>query len=74
MDVFKNAHNIHMTKEGGGKLKKYKNKLHKGSSASLRAKFMGRFCNFVCFAGVSPGSLFFSGEKNKSSSSLFCLL
>lgn len=58
------------TKEGEKKLKKYKNKLHNRSSASLLAKFMGRFCNF---AGVSPGSLvvLFRGEKNKLSSSLF---
>lgn len=64
MDVFKNAHNIHMTKEGGGKLKKYKNKLHKGSSASLRAKFMGRFCNFVCVLQVSVQAVCsFQGKK-----------
>lgn len=65
------------TKEGGGELKKYKNKLHKGSSASLLAKYLGRFCNFVCVLQVSvqAKSVVLFGEqkkKKKISLSLFC--
>lgn len=65
---FKNAHNIHRQRRGGKKLKKYKNKLDKGSSASLLAKFLGRFCNFVCFASGSPGKVCrsFQGKKTDS--------
>lgn len=46
--MFLKMHTTYTDKGGGGELKKYKNKLHKGSSASLLAKFLGRFCNFVC--------------------------
>lgn len=35
------------------KLKKYKNKLHKRSSASLLANFLGRFFFFPCVLQVS---------------------
>lgn len=47
-DAFKNAHNIHIH-TGEKKLKKYKNKLHKRSFATLLANFLGRFCKiFFC--------------------------
>lgn len=73
-------HTRYRQRRGGGELKKYKNKLHKGSSASLLAKYLGRFCNFECFASVSPGKVCrsFRGNKKKKknkqkiSLSLFC--
>lgn len=57
------------TKEQGG-LKKYKNKLHKGSSASSLAKFMGRFCHFVCVCVFCrcpsrQSVVLFRGKKNQ---------
>lgn len=67
LKVLKNAHKIHrQRRKGGGQLKKYKNKLHKGSSASLLAKYLGRFCNFVCFASVSPGKVCRSSRGTKT--------
>lgn len=52
----KNAHNIHIHTEGK-KLKKYKNKLHKRSSASLLANFLGRFFFSMCAASLSPSKV-----------------
>lgn len=63
-DVFKNAHNIHIH-TGEKKLKKYKNKLHKRSSASLLANFLGRFCKiFLCAASLSPSKVCHSFSTN----------
>lgn len=59
-------------------LKKYKNKLHKRSSASLLANVLGKFCKFifflffhVCAASLCPNKVTFSLQI--SSSVLFLL-
>lgn len=50
------------------KLKKYKNKLHKRSSASLLANFLGKFCKvfffFVCAASLCPSKVCHSFSTN----------
>lgn len=67
-------HTRYTDKGGVGELKKYKNKLHKGSSASLLAKYLGRFCNFVCFASVSPGKVCRSFRGTKTEKKIFVAL
>lgn len=73
-DVFKNAHNVHRQRRGGGSLKNTKINYTKDLLRHCLLNFWEDFailCVCVCLVSVQAVCRSFQGEKNKLSSSLF---